>query len=813
MNVKKIRKLISLILAAVLTLALIPCFSSQAASEYAGSVYQCKLDENGTLTISGTLEHKVATQYRDAALVLYRMRPWESTTAAIKDGTPIARAAMSMRFEFKVSCNNVADRLSMYVVALQSDSETILVAPPKYADCESAPPASDGFKGVNTKDHVTAVNSDASSAIVDVELDKLKSESRNGYFYTVDGEMFYFDRAYIDSLDKAVRSYCGAGANVYLKLLLPSDGAHTEFSVDNSVPAMYKSIYLRSDSALLSLYAHVYFLCDRYSGGAGGKISGLILGRGLNEPIKYNYSTDVGDGYCRMIASAFTVAGAAAYDALGGSLSLILPVTDKMAGAEPDFQSFVMKIGEYLSERTTLRVTVMAESTHNPYGLYDDYFYVEDTGDIDADFTTPAPEETLVPDTEPPSEPETSAPDETVASPETTFSPDTTLSPETTASPEFTTSPDTSADETQERPLPTPTPDGAPYFCADNTSVFLDALDRISAKCDAVCKEYLWCWYPDENTVDTALTVGYSYGYMSLAAAGAAAFIVSFEDVGGYGISRISHLFKYVDTKTSHKETAYSLSVFGVGSWSDIVFGIKGTTGIYREVIEPPITSGEVNCKGSVNIWDFTSQSGTDGWYGGFNCLSLKSVTGDSGKYLKASLVSADAGEYADIGYIGANSNLALYSDSISFDLACPGEQNEIFEIMIRLYTNKESVEAKTTVRGGERALLTLDTSEISTDATVDSMRLCAKRVTGDGDYELQLYKVSINSMKYSSSELSAVLDAARDDLLGDNNDGTVFGRALIAVVILAAASLLAVALTMSADKKRKNNTSKKKGN
>ena len=804
---KKIRKVISLLLVAVLMLALIPCFSSQAASEYAGSVYQCKLDENGTLTISGTLEHKVATQYKDAALVLYRMRPWESTTEAIKNGTPISRAPLSMRFEFRLPCDNVADRLSMYVVALQSNSETLLVAPPKYVDCESAPPASDGFKGVNTKDHVTAVNSDASSAIVDVELDKLESKNRNGHFYTVDGEMFYFDRAYIDSLDKAVRSYCAAGANVYLRFLLPSDGSHTEFSVDNSVPAMYKSIYLRSDSALVSLYAHVYFLCDRYSGGSNGKLGGLVMGRGLNDPLKYNYSTDVGDGYCRMISSAFTVIGAAAYDALGGALSLVLPVTDEVAAGEPDFQTFVTNVGEYLSERTTLRIAVMAESTHNPYGLYDDYFYVEDTGDIDADFTTPAPEETIVPDSETAVSPETSAPDETVSSPETT------LAPETTASPEITTHPDETDDETQTRPLPTPTPDGAPYFCADNTSIFLDALDRISAKCDAVCEEYLWCWYPDENTVDTALTVGYSYGYMSLAAAGAAAFIVSFEDVGGYGISRISHLFKHIDTKTSHKETAYSLSVFGVGSWSDIIFGVKGTTGIYREVIEPPIMSGEVNCKGSVNIWDFTSQSGADGWYGGFNCSSLKSVTGDSGRYLKASFISADAGEHADIGYIGANSNLALYCDSISFDLACPGEQNEIFEIVIKLYTDKESVEAKTTIRGGERAVLTIDTSEISTDATVDSMRLCAKRVTGEGDYELQLYKVSINSMKYSSSELSAVLDAARDDLLGDDNDGAALGRAVTAVVVLAAASLLTVALTMSADKKRKNNTSKKKGN
>ncbi len=793
---KKTYRFISLLIASALLLALILIPSNAEGTEYAGSVYQCTLDsDSGMLTISGTVDHKVATRHKDATLSLYRIRPWENTTGAIRYGTLIVRVVMSMRFEIKVSCESIADRLSMYAVALEDGDEILLVAPPRYIDCNATAPVSGGFKGVNTKDHVSAVNSDASSAFVDVELDKLKSETRNGYFYTIDGEIFYFDRAYIDSLDKAVRSYGAAGANVYLRLLIPSDGALPVFTEEKRGTAPYNSIYVNNESALISLYAHIHFICSRYSGGADGSITGFIIGRGLNEPSLYNFSTDVGDGYCRMISSIVSIIGAAAADALQGEpIALILPVTDKMNfNGEPNFQSFVSKVGEYLSKRTTMRVIIMAETTHNPYGLYDNYFYVEDTGGVDADFTTVPPETTL-------------APEETTLTPE-----ETTLIPEETTLTHEETTPVPM--ETEDRPLPEPTPAEAPYFCADNIGVFMDALDRITAKSDAVCKEYFWCWYPDENTKDTALGVGYSYSYMSLAAAGASVFAVSFEDVGGYGISSISHLFKHIDTKTSPKETSYALAVFGAGSWSDIIFGAKDSTGIYRNVLELPMSSGAVNSKGSVNIWDFTAQSSNEGWYGGFNCSSLKNVTGSSGKYLKASFLSAEAGEYADIGYIGANSNLALYCDSVSFDIDCPGEQNEIFEILIKLYSEQTSVEAKATVRGGERSVLTIDTSAVSTDTKVDSIRLCAKRITGEGDYELHLYKVSINSMKYTSNELSAVLDDARNDLRDDSGDTFAKGRTITAIVVLSVASLSTVALVMVSDKKRKNNTSEKKGN
>ena len=341
---KSFYRVISLLLAMVFVLALVPSISAFADDEYAGSVYQCKLDkENGTLTIRGTIEHRVATQYKDATLFLYRLRPWENVLSAINSATPIGQSAMSMQFEFKTACTTVADRLSMYVVAVASGDTKIPADAPRFADCESGILPSGSFKGINTDDNVAAVNHNATCAFVDVELDKLESPKRNGYFYTQEGEIFYFDRSYIDTLDQTVRSYTAAGADVYLRLLLPADAEPVAFAHHANGTAMYRSIYVKSDKGLLSLYAHIYFICSRYNGDNGGKVAGLVIGRGVNEPLKYNYSNETGNGYIDMLSAVIAVIGAAASDAAKDKpAALVLPVTDKMAGSQdPDFQDFV----------------------------------------------------------------------------------------------------------------------------------------------------------------------------------------------------------------------------------------------------------------------------------------------------------------------------------------------------------------------------------------------------------------------------------------------------------------------------------------
>jgi hypothetical protein len=131
---------------------------------------------------------------------------------------------------------------------------------------------------------------------------------------------------------------------------------------------------------------------------------------------------------------------------------------------------------------------------------------------------------------------------------------------------------------------------------------------------------------------------------------------------------------------------------------------------------------------------------------------------------------------------------------------------------VIKLYADDLTVEGAATVNGGQRTLLTIDTSDILENTTVNSMRLCAKSVSGDEEFELHLYKISLNSIKYSSDELSAVLEEARDDLLHDNEDSAFMGRAITAVIVIAVASVLTVGFAMITDRKRKNNTSEKKG-
>jgi hypothetical protein len=177
---------------------------------------------------------------------------------------------------------------------------------------------------------------------------------------------------------------------------------------------------------------------------------------------------------------------------------------------------------------------------------------------------------------------------------------------------------------------------------------------------------------------------------------------------------------------------------------------------------------------------------------------------------MKGSFSDGKAGEYADIGYLGANPELLLYCDSLTLELACGGSEDEIYEIVLKLYADGLTVEADATISGGERSVLAVDTSMLPSDTRVDALRICARRVTGEGDYELQLYKISLNSKEYTSDELYAALDAAKDDLEGKSENSTTLGRIVTAVVIVMAVSILTVAAAISADKKRKKQSNER---
>jgi hypothetical protein len=84
-------------------------------------------------------------------------------------------------------------------------------------------------------------------------------------------------------------------------------------------------------SALKAIYGYTYFLLSRYDGSEYGEVSGIVLGRGADMPILYNYASLVSEAYDMVYARSLALIGLAAAEAVGTrQVSLIVPIGDSL---------------------------------------------------------------------------------------------------------------------------------------------------------------------------------------------------------------------------------------------------------------------------------------------------------------------------------------------------------------------------------------------------------------------------------------------------------------------------------------------------
>ncbi|MBR4033733.1 MAG: hypothetical protein IKJ04_02895, partial [Clostridia bacterium] len=90
-----------------------------SASESLGSITECVIDRTSEkIMIRGSIKHSVLVNNRDGKLAVYRFDPWVNVENAVRRATPLATMDMTIRFEFSLPCNTIANRLSLYVVAI-----------------------------------------------------------------------------------------------------------------------------------------------------------------------------------------------------------------------------------------------------------------------------------------------------------------------------------------------------------------------------------------------------------------------------------------------------------------------------------------------------------------------------------------------------------------------------------------------------------------------------------------------------------------------------------------------------------------------
>ena len=801
-----------------------------AASENLGSVAECKI-VGDKIIVSGSIKHSVLVANRESSIGVYKMLPWENIDDILSSTAPIKQTSMSISFDFELPCTTIADRTSLYAVALiDSEGRASCITAPKYPDARTADTSKIGFKGVKTDSTAEALASHAGSVIVDVYLDKLDNGNKSGHIFNADGDIFYFDRELVKALDKQMLSYTAMGCEVILRFLISPGMTNLPFCFDSRIWSTNKCVVVNDSSALNAIYAYTYFLMSRYDGGEYGQVSGIILGRGADMPILYNYASLVSEDYDTVYARSLALIGLAAVAASGdNNISLIVPIGDALTEkGEIYAQRFLSSVAEYIASHSKLTFTVMCESTHNPYHIDDSMF----TTDSASDETGEDGEEILVPETES-SPPQTSEPsfesDTTESIDYTTF--EDTSEPQiqdkvtdysteiedssVVASPTDTVLYEETSEIFEETSVPQkPKPEintkDEGFYCTDTVNLFTDAFAKLKKKYSSLNEGFAWCWYPDENTLESALGICYSYNYMKLAVEGADFFTVAFEGEAYDRFSSIARLFKYIDTSKNIKETDYARDVFEINEWSDIIDGHVSSTGVFNVFLETELQPNVMDYIGSLLYMDYSNSHSIGGWYEGLYCKSIVHQMEDGVGFLQADMGLDEAGlNQAEFGYIFKTPEPLLLGDALTFDIECGENDGSLYEIVIYINCGSSTIVSKSVLTGGVRCSLSANVTEMYNASAVRSIRIALTRITGTGDCKLKLYGVSLNSQTLGDEDLSENFSNIRDYLRSDTapDDSNKARQALVAVVLLSSVALFSVLFAFANDRRLMKNS------
>ncbi len=260
----------------------------EAASKNRGVIYSCVYDiESQKVIINGSVTHDIFIAHRDYTINLYKISPEHTLKTALSESevTLLASASISIKFNFTADVSEINDIFSQYVVTLVSKSGNVdyvgeRLYPFVESNCSSDIDRTK-YKGVRIPETQEILQTEPSVAIVPIYLDKLMSSSATGYLYSLEGTHTFFDKEYVDSVDRTVRSLCSGDAKIYLQLLLNS-GADSVGEATYDIPDMF------SDSGIKEIYSYCDFLSDRYSSYKNGFIDGFIIGKNLDDIERYN---------------------------------------------------------------------------------------------------------------------------------------------------------------------------------------------------------------------------------------------------------------------------------------------------------------------------------------------------------------------------------------------------------------------------------------------------------------------------------------------------------------------------------------------
>ena len=346
-----------------------------------GGVTECEyVSETKKINISGNIDHDFLIDHSRYYLALYAIPYGTDYIEYInsKEAVQVTKSDISVKFEFSIKAETNLEKFSTYcVVAMNDEGDIIPIDTPKFpiVKCTSKFILGDksSFKGVQTELTSLAVSSNATSAIVPVELNKLLSNTSVGHIYSMHGSYLYFDKEYINELDIRVRSLTASGSAVYLRFLLDGgEGSSVSLYGDSDIPDMS---YQQNVDMLV---AFTDFLTDRYNDRYSGTITGIILGRNIDTAFERSGANSVFD-YAENYFRYMTIVSSVANQVVD-RIEVTVPLSDADSYSTSDFDgkcapSELLDILCYMMDDkyvSQFYFSTLVESDLLPYGLTDD---------------------------------------------------------------------------------------------------------------------------------------------------------------------------------------------------------------------------------------------------------------------------------------------------------------------------------------------------------------------------------------------------------------------------------------------------------
>ena len=716
--------------------------------------YSCYYDvESAKINVKGTINYDAFAIYRNSELLIYEIPIGKSESDVINDENikPIAEAPISITFAFSFKAASIISRHSKYAIFIKTDDgEYILTTEAQYAEISSTvteDTQKSNFKGVsgNYSSYISNVN--AETAIIPIYLDSIYTNSSNGYVYQIENHRFFFDKSYINELDKQISSLSFFDTKVYLQILLRPGSIFKSYFTEGAKYAM-PDVY--DDETVILLHSILDFLISRYNADDNGSVAGVVIGKQWDNPLEYNAYRDV----------SFNE-----YVAFCGHYATV--ISNSVHSINPEIDIVISMSGDgFLRESGDLSLISNGFSAGTFYKELMQYFDITSYSGTKCSVlveTNATPLEITANDIE-------NGIDVSKELDKNTFN----IGNHSFISNFF--------NDVSKK-----------YVSAASNYSVLWVPDK-SLKGNALCAAYSYAFYAllsDPNV--TNFTVEFSGNAENKE-----------------NIKDLEFILKNIDTKKSFEITKNILKFFNSENWSELLGDISIPNPSKKTYYSADLLSDlPDNIKGEFYYFDFSKAFLADNWNTGVGCNDVKINYSLDGRKALQTDFNISSGDFCDLVYVYNYPESIAYTPYIKFNLEISSENlDSLYEIKFVFNSDDAIFESNAIIKSNEIENIVLDFSKADEFSLLKNVKISLRALNGSAeDATMWIYDIIGYSAEYTSEELLEFIEDERDKIKHDdiNNSSNIWKRYLIVFGILIGTAVLGFAFILTVQKNNKN--------